>query len=129
MTKTMNLSHRLLYFTGIGSIASLVNLLIVYFLVQTLHYNPLAANVIAYLLSFNISYVGHKYITFAHLQGHKQLRFPQFFLVTITGGILNEFLYFLFLRYTNLQYLVALVIVLGLVAIYSFILSRYWACR
>jgi putative flippase GtrA len=89
----------------------------------------LVANIFGYLIAFNVSFFGHKYLTFSHLHNAKILSLPHFFLVVISGGILNETLYFLLLRYTHLNYMIALVLVLGSVAVYSFLMSRFWACR
>jgi putative flippase GtrA len=129
MTTQLKLKHRLLYFAGIGCTAAGVHLFIVFNLVHFLHIHALIANVFGFLIAFNISFVGHKHLTFSQLDDQKILRFPHFFLVASTGGIINETLYFLLLRYTTLNYLFALILVLGCVSIYSFTVSRFWACR
>lgn len=129
MTKQPSLAHRLFYFAGIGGTAAAVNLSIVFYLVSQYQLNPLIANILAFCIAFNISFLGHKYLTFSKLHDEKQLRLPHFFLVAISAGMINETLYYLFLHFTNLHYMISLFIVIGLVAIYSFILSRFWACR
>ncbi|KTD46217.1 GtrA family protein [Legionella quateirensis] len=129
MTAALSLSHRLMFYAGIGATSAIVHILIVLNLVAYIHLNPLIANVFAFLIAFNISFMGHKYLTFSKLQDQKELSLPHFFLVAASAGILNESLYFLLLRYTQLNYLIALILVLGLVAIYSYLLSRFWACR
>jgi hypothetical protein len=83
----------------------------------------------SFFIAFNISYLGHRYLTFSQLENQKQLSLPHFFLVATSAGALNEVLYYLLLSYTKIHYLLALVVVLGLAAIYSFFLSRFWACR
>jgi putative flippase GtrA len=122
-------SSQLFFFSSVGAMAALAHLLIVLNLVHYLNFEPLLANVIAFLFAFNVSYAGHKYLTFANLAEQKQLRLPYFFAVAASAGILNEILYFFILNYTNMHYLVALTLVLGLVAVYTFVLSRFWACR
>ena len=129
MTVAPRLSHRLFYFVGVGGSAALVHLCIVFTLVGLLHFGPLIANVIAFLFAFNVSFLGHKHLTFSQLKNQKELKLPHFFLVASSAGVINECLYFLLLRYTTLNYLVALILVLGLVSSYSFVLSRSWACR
>ena len=79
MTATLKLSHRLFFFTGTGSIAAGVHLLIVINLVTFLNIQPLIANIFAFFIAFNISFLGHKYLTFAKLQNEKQLSLPHFF--------------------------------------------------
>jgi len=113
----------------IGGLASAVHLGFVYFLVSTYQFHALFANIFAFFAAFTVSFFGHKYLTFATLQEKKILSLPHYFTVAVVGCIINESLYFLLLNYTHLNYLVALFIVLLLVATYTFVLSRFWACR
>jgi len=124
-----NLSQRLICFLGIGGTSALVHIITVLNLVTYTHMQPLTANVFAFLLAFNVSFFGHKYLTFSQLDDQKELSLPHFFLVASTGGIINESIYFLLLEYTTINYAMALIFVLGLVSIYSYLLSRFWACR
>lgn len=128
-TAAIKLSHRLIYFSGIGALSAAIHLLIVFYLVNYQEVQPLLANIFAFLTAFNVSYLGHKYLTFASLQHEKKLSLPHFFGVASSAGLLNELLYFLLLRYSPVHYLISLIAVLGFVSIYSFLLSRYWACR
>lgn len=123
------LSRELAFFSSIGAVAAAAHILIVLNLVTHFSMEPLIANVLAFLVAFNLSYLGHKHLTFSQVQEQKQLSLPHFFLVASSAGIINELLYFLILNYTSINYLIALILVLGLVAIYSFVLSKFWACR
>lgn len=129
MTISFNVTRRLIFFAGIGGTAALVHVLMVYNLVTYLNMPALLANLLAFLIAFNISFCGHKYLTFSRLHGEKMLSLPHFFLVATSAGIINEALYFLLLHYVKLNYLIALFLVLGCVSVYSFTLSRFWACR
>jgi putative flippase GtrA len=129
MTPTVKASKRGFYFLGIGGIASLVHVGLVFLFVALLNLQPLLANAFAFLIAFNISFFGHKHLTFALLQDKKTLRLPHFFMVACSAGLINESLYFLLLQYTTINYLISLILVLSLVAGYSFIFSRFWACR
>lgn len=129
LTTQLKLRHRLAYFASIGCAAASVHILIVFCLVHYTHIPALVANIFAFFIAFNVSFFGHKYLTFHQLQDKTTLSLPHFFLVAASAGAINELLYFLVLRYTHLHYLIALVLVLGLVSMYSFVLSRYWACR
>ncbi len=129
MTTPLKLRHRLFYFAGIGGSAAIVHLSIVFLLVHFIHIPALIANIFAFFTAFNVSFFGHKYLTFSQLHDEKSLSLPHFFLVASSAGAINEGLYFLVLQYTHFNYLIALVLVIGFVSIYSFILSRYWACR
>ncbi|VEB32833.1 GtrA family protein [Legionella cherrii] len=129
MTAQLKLRHRLIYFAGIGGSAALIHLFVVFNLVNFMQIQALTANVFAFLIAFNVSFLGHKYLTFSRLHNEKILSLPHFFLVAASAGIINEMLYFLLLRYTTLNYMFALFLVLGLVSVYSFTISRFWACR
>lgn len=128
-TATFKLSQRLIYFISIGGTAAITHLLVVYYLVNNQLFYPLIANIIAFLIAFNISFIGHKYLTFSQLHDEKQLKLPHFFLVATSAGLLNEFLYYLLLKLTELNYLFSLILVLGMVSIYTYVVSRFWACR
>jgi putative flippase GtrA len=121
-------SRRFIWFVGIGGASTLVHLTVVALLVN-LSMQPLVANIIAFLCAFNVSFFGHRNLTFAKLQDDKQLQLPHFFLVAVTSGFINEYLYYLFLHYTHLNYMLALLIVVSLVACFTFTASRFWACR
>lgn len=125
MITAFKINRSVAYFLLIGAGAALTHLSVVAYL----NLDPLLSNIIAFLVAFNVSFLGHKYLTFAAIPNQKQLRLPYFFLVAVSALLLNEFLYFLFLRYTSLHYLIALILVLIMVAVYTFILSKFWACR
>lgn len=125
---SLNKSQRGFFFLLIGSLAAFVHVFSVGIFVNFLRISPLIANAFSFLIAFNVSYLGHKNLTFSGL-GSKQLRLPRFFIVAISAGIMNEGLYFIFLQYTHVHYLVALILVLILMSCFSFLCSRYWACR
>ncbi|MBA2648322.1 MAG: GtrA family protein [Legionella sp.] len=129
MTQPINISTRGLYFLAIGSFAALAHISLVYGFVTLLNTHPLLANVLGFLMAFNISYFGHKHFTFSKLKNKKSLSLPHFFIVATSAGFINEGLYYLLLKYTTINYLLALILVLVLVSGYSFIVSKIWACR
>ena len=86
-------TQQVLFFSSIGASAALAHILIVLNLVAHFDVAPLIANIIAFFIAFNISYFGHKYLTFAQLKDEKQLSLPHFFLVASSAGIINELLY------------------------------------
>ena len=129
MIADFKITHRLAFFAGVGIISTLVHLSVVALLVGFAHIHPLMANIIAFFTAFNVSYVGHSKFTFARLKNDTRLQLPHFLLVAITSGLLNEYLYYLLLHYTQLHYMTALCIVVSLVAVITFTASRFWACR
>lgn len=89
---------------------------------------PLLANVLGFAISFNVSYFGHRSWTFDTDADHRST-FWRFLSVALTSFALNESMYFLLLRFTALNYQVALGIVLLAVAALTFVLSKTWAFR
>lgn len=118
--------HELFWFGVIG-ISALVTHFVLVLVLVPLGLHPLVANVLAYLLAFQVSYWGHRLKTFnaGHL-AHRQT-LPRFFAVASLSFLVNEALYFLLLHYTPMDYRLALLIVLFAVAVMTFLLSRSWA--
>jgi putative flippase GtrA len=147
-------------FGVVGVAAMTVHWLVVMVLVP-LGLLPLIANMIAFAIAFNVSYIGHRNWTFASaidraphrttssttghaasmtdhatpttdratpIAGHATT-LKRFFLVSFASFALNEFLYYLLLRFTALDYRSALAIVLIAVAALTFVMSRCWAFR
>lgn len=89
---------------------------------------PLIANVIGFAVAFNVSYFGHRNWTFGSTANHGDT-FWRFLTVALASFALNEVLYFMLLRFTRLNYEIALAIVLVTVAVLTFVLSKTWAFR
>ena len=119
---------QLLHFGGVGGLAAATHYLVVLLLVGVgLH--PLLANVFAFLTAFQVSYFGHRHLTFADSAAglaHSQT-LPRFFLVAVSSFLLNEVMFAALLKYTALPYQLSLGIVLVLVAGLTFVLSRVFA--
>jgi len=116
-------------FIVVGSSAAAVHFCVVLLLVQLLHWHPLLANVLAFLIAFQVSYWGHRFWTFADTVLSHQQSLIRFFLVSCVSFALNEVMYYFLLHYTPLPYWLSLAIVLVLVAAITFISSRLWAFK
>lgn len=120
--------YQLARFGAVGVTALIVHWLSVVTIVP-LGVPPLIANVIAFLIAFQVSYWGHRNWTFnvRHLPHRATL--PRFILIGCAGFAVNESLYFLLLTYTKMDYRLSLLIVLTGVVTTSFVLSKLWAFR
>ena len=78
-------------------------------------------------LAFQVSHSGHRHFTFRDQETPAASSRGRFFLVALLSFAVNEVLYWLLLRYTALDYRVALAMVLVAVAVLTFVLARYWA--
>ncbi len=114
-------------FGGVGITALLVHLAAVSLWLVPTGLQPLVANIIAFLIAFIVSYLGHRHLTFRASHVANRHALPRFFIVACLGFAINEFLYFVLLSFTSLDYRIALFIVLLTVAILTFVLGKLWA--
>ena len=90
-------------------------------------WQPLAANVLGWLVAFIVSFAGHHRLTF---RGHGAAPGPaavRFFAISAGGFAVNEAAYALLLAWSDLRYDVVLAGVLLAVAALTYLLSRHWA--
>jgi len=127
--KSNPLAIQILRFAFIGILASACHFVIVYLLVSSFQFKALIANIFAFFCAFIVSYLGHSLWTFSHIKHEHKLAVRKFFLVASIGFFLNESGYFLLLTYTTLSYLMALLIILFIIPIITFILSKFWAFK
>jgi putative flippase GtrA len=117
---------QLMRFGITGGTAALTHFSIVFALVHSLHMPPLTANIYAFMVAFFISYSGHRYWTFANSSHSARSTLPRFFLISCLNFIGNQSLYYFLLTALHMNYLIALVIVLGIIASISFIINKFW---
>ena len=118
---------QLFWFGVVGVTAMLVHLGTGSLLFVPWGMHPLAANVLGFLIAFQVSHAGHRAFTFTTSTAsvsHTRLRF---FAVAVGSFLVNETLYAALLHFTTLDYRVALAIVLVVVAALTFFLARNWA--
>lgn len=116
-----------LRFISVGVSALLTHWLVVILLVSGAGLPPLVANVVAFLVAFNVSYFGHRHLTFrASERSHRQT-LPRFAAVAASSFLVNEALYWLLLNFTPLRYDLAMLLVLGTVAGMTYLLGKFWA--
>lgn len=122
----MLLKKELFFFALVGISAMLLHLLLVWLLVSITHWQPLQANIIGFLGAVNISYLGHSLLTFDRVP--LSLRsFGKFFSVACLSFILNQVAYSYGLSwFGNTLYLPILAVVLIVVAVFTFVFSKFW---
>lgn len=112
-------------FLTIGSLAAVVHFSVVVLLVQTFDYAPLIANVAGFVVSFQLSYWGHRLWTFSDTHVSHREAYPRLVAVQVLNFSINEALYYLFLS-LGLPYPLALLIVLAILPVFTFITSKFW---
>ncbi|MEY4208691.1 MAG: hypothetical protein RLZZ20_1843 [Pseudomonadota bacterium] len=121
------MNRELFWFGAVGVTAMLVHLGCVSLILVPLGLHPLIANIIAFLIAFQVSHAGHQRLTFSHHDAPVARSRARFFGVALTSFIINELMYWVLLHFTPLDYRVALAIVLVMVAALTFVIARHWA--
>jgi len=118
-----------LQFMMVGGAAAATHLAVVGLAVTLAGMPPLAANVVAFLVAFVVSYQGHALLTFARAQARGWAVVARYFAVASLSFAVNELLYYVALHWLHWHYLWSLFGVLVLVAVGTFVLSKFWAFK
>lgn len=117
------------WFTIIGIIAAAVH----YIVAVGLEWNHLLpatqANIIGFLTAFPVSYFGHRKLSFSSQSATHKQAFPRFLAVALAGFIANQSLVIGTLRFTQLPFWLVLGFIMVVIAISTYLLSRYWAFK
>ena len=120
---------QLLQFVLVGGTAAATHLAVVGLLVALLGMPPLAANVLAFLVAFVVSYNGHALFTFSAARARGWPVVARFFAVACLSFVANELLYYIALNWLHWHYFWSLAAVLVLVAVGTFVMSKFWAFK
>ena len=116
-----------LQFALVGGCAAATHLAVVALLVQLTQMAPLVANVLAFLVAFVVSYNGHALLTFSSAGARGWPVVGRYFAVACLSFVVNELLYWWLLNSLHWNYLISLFLVLVVVAVATFVLSKFWA--
>jgi putative flippase GtrA len=119
---------QLFRFGMIGFTAAAIHFITVVMLVQNYTLAPLIANVVGFFVSFPMSYWGHRLWTFNETAVLHRVAVSKLLLVQLINFAMNEILFFLFLS-MHFSYPVALIIVLAILPIFTFIASKWWVFK
>lgn len=112
-------------FLTVGVSAAAVHFTVVVLLVQLLNYAPLIANVGGFVVSFQVSYWGHRLWTFSATEVLHREAYPKLVMVQIVNFSMNEYLFYFFLSH-DLPYPLALLIVLSILPAFTFVMNKFW---
>lgn len=87
------------------------------------------ANVSGFLSAFPVSYFGHRFFSFASQNASHGQALPKFFLVAVSGFVANHLMLLALLKFTPLPFWLALALVMVVVAVSTYLLSRFWAFK
>lgn len=115
-------------FGVVGIAAAFIHFSTVVMLVQNWAFAPLVANIAGFAVSFQMSYWGHRLWTFNDAVSLHRVAFPKLLAVQLLNFAANEMLFYIFLS-LNLPYPMALMIVLTVLPVFTFISSKMWVFR
>jgi len=117
------------WFTLIGAAAALVHYIVAVGLESSDLMLPSHANIVGFLCAFPVSYFGHRAFSFSTQKSSHSQAFPRFLTIACGGFLANQLLVVSVLRMNILPFWLILAIVMVVVAISTYLLSRYWAFR
>jgi putative flippase GtrA len=122
------LGHKLLSFTGIGSIATIVQYVVLVLLVSVFHWPAVLSSTIGFGLSALLNYILNYNFTFKSSSPHLTA-LTRFFFMVLVGLGLNALVMHLMTAWLGFHYLLAQVLTTGLVFIWNFTVSQLWTFR
>ena len=115
------------WFLLVGALAAQVHYLVAVVLEGVYDIQPAWSNLLGFCFAFPVSYVGHRTFSFPDQTKSHRHAFPRFLLVAILGFFANQSLLLLGLHFTALPFWLVLAVVMLLVAVSTYLLSKYWA--
>jgi putative flippase GtrA len=116
-----------LWFIGVGATASLIHMLV--FALAESHIWPELANAMGFLVAFFVSFLGHRFLSFADTGTAVRTSLLRFAVTALAGFSTNEAVFVVLFRHAGWPSLLALFAGLVIAAAQTFVLSRFWAFK
>jgi len=123
------LLKQLTRFGVVGCGAASLHFFILVFLVEFGFLTPLYANVIAFFFAFQISYWGHRFWTFSGTTAQHKKALPKLLLIGGMGFFVNQSLFYILYTIAHFPYTVAQLLILTVVPIITFVISKLWVFK
>jgi len=118
-------------FGVVGSLAALTHVAVYVAVVEATGVHPSFSNVLAFMIAFGVSFVGHFYWTFATPDNLNQRPIGRplykFSLVALFGFLLNALAVYIVTDVLEVSYLYATIFMLTITPISVFLLGKLWA--
>jgi putative flippase GtrA len=119
-------------FGTVGLWATLVHVLMFVTMIEILALRPLLSNLLAFSVAVSVSFAGHFHWTFRpdsveHRGRPKSAPLMKFFLAAFLGLVLNSMAIYFLIDMFSLPYVYALVVMIFVVPIIVFLISKHWA--
>jgi putative flippase GtrA len=122
------LFYQLSRFGIVGLTAAAVHFCVVVYCVQMWLVAPLIANMIGFIVSFQVSYWGHRIWTFSDTTVSHRAALPKLVAVQTANFFANETLFYFFLS-LGFAYPLALFFVLTILPFFTFASSKLWVFK
>lgn len=119
---------RILPFGFVGALAGAVHYCAALAIVAEFGLSPQIGNVGGYIIALFVSYYGQSRWTFQHAE-RRLANFLRFICTSLAGFALNFLLYAALLRWTAIDYRIALLLVIGSVAALTYALLKIWVFK
>jgi putative flippase GtrA len=126
---TQSHRHSISWFAVIGAVAATVHYVVAVSLEFTQVLSAIHANTAGFLLAFPVSYFGHRQLSFSGQNSSHWHAFPRFFIVALVGFLANQLLVINAIYFTSVPFWLVLGIVMVMVAVSTYFLSRFWAFK
>ena len=122
-------SQSVSWFAIVGALAALTH----YVTAVGFEYSALLtashANIAGFVAAFPVSYFGHRKLSFAGQDASHFQSLPRFLSVAVLGFLANQTLVLNALQYTKMPFWFALGLVMVVVAVSTYLLSKFWAFK
>ena len=114
------------FFFALVGIGAALTHLAVFALLEPLVW-PELANALGFAVAFVVSFVGHRWLSFAGTRTPLWQSLQRYAVTALAGFAFNELCFVLLYRWWGWPSLLALLLAMGLAAVQTFVLSRFWA--
>jgi putative flippase GtrA len=123
-----HLLTQIIRFGMVGVTAAGIHFTTVVLLVHYFFLEPLVANVFGFAIAFQMSYWGNRLWTFHDTAALHHVAFSKLLIVQLVNFTANESLFYIFLS-LHLPYPIALLIVLTILPVFTFMSSKFWVFK
>lgn len=125
----MKLFRQIGWFIAVGCAAAATHWGTAVICIARLNIPPFLANLIGWSVAVIVSFLGHYFLTFRYQTKSLGSAVMRFLVISASGFAINEIAFVSLLELTDIPYYWLLALILLVIALFTFVLSRYWAFR
>ena len=116
-------------YTLVGITGLILDMIILYCLVEFLHMPVVPASAISFFVSMVNNFFLHKYWTFKDLSHHFERQFVSFFIIALANLAITVVCMYFFSDILKIWYMIAKVLTSIIVLIFSYTMNRMWTFK